>query len=272
MVMDWSEQCNYFYYLCGITVGSNRPLGFDVPLSHSEPDTCIIFRPGDKLQQSASEAPSLDDTWYRLSERIQAEGWIREDGRFALLYTTQADPDLYFFLVRQVIPFLAGLQKRLVLHASAVQVDEKAYAFVAGSGAGKSTLAKALSVPGVTPVADDLLPVAWGNKNSLALTVDTVSGTLQKIPLACIVFLSREDNLEKPSMERIGNKEYMLLLLRNSFAEMSIHRLWRFQFETYGKLIESVEAVSLIIPNNLDLLPETAKQVYLQLLSFRGQK
>jgi hypothetical protein len=51
------------------------------------------------------------------------------------------------------------LHNRLVLHASAVQVDDRALAFVGKSGMGKSTLATALSLEGYPLLSDDLLRV-----------------------------------------------------------------------------------------------------------------
>jgi hypothetical protein len=51
------------------------------------------------------------------------------------------------------------LHNRLVLHASAVQVDDHAVAFVGKSGMGKSTLATALCAEGYPLISDDLLRV-----------------------------------------------------------------------------------------------------------------
>ncbi|OXM74127.1 MULTISPECIES: hypothetical protein [Amycolatopsis] len=54
------------------------------------------------------------------------------------------------------------LNSHLVLHASAVRVDERALAFVGASGMGKSTLAAALCGLGCDLVADDVLRVDAG--------------------------------------------------------------------------------------------------------------
>lgn len=51
------------------------------------------------------------------------------------------------------------LRNQLVLHASAVQADDQAVAFVGRSGMGKSTLATALCAKGYPLVSDDLLRV-----------------------------------------------------------------------------------------------------------------
>ncbi|HZQ07905.1 MAG TPA: hypothetical protein VFD70_15075 [Anaerolineae bacterium] len=50
----------------------------------------------------------------------------------------------------------------LVLHASAVESQGRAIAFLGGSGWGKSTLAAALYTHGLELLADDLVPIAFG--------------------------------------------------------------------------------------------------------------
>lgn len=267
MATNWNEQCSYRYYLCGITVGCNHPLGTDIPLSESKPDTCIVFRKKSAVHEPLSADIASDDCWHPIPEQVQAEGWLREDGRIALLATSQTGPDHWFFQIRQIIPFLAGLQGQLVLHASAVQADGNVYAFVGESGAGKSTLAKALAVSGTIPVADDLLAVACDHRNPVAFTAGTDLCPPQQVPLCSIFFLSRANTLDQPTLEQIHAKQFLVLLFRHGFSEMSIHRLWTFQFELYGKLVREVTAFNLVMPDSLTLLPEAASQVYLQLRS-----
>jgi hypothetical protein len=55
----------------------------------------------------------------------------------------------------QALPLALSLQKKLVLHGSAVEIGEKAVAFVAESGRGKSTLAASFSSNGFRFLTDD---------------------------------------------------------------------------------------------------------------------
>jgi hypothetical protein len=62
--------------------------------------------------------------------------------------------------INQVLPLLRGRSGRLALHASAVAIEGRAIAFVAGSRRGKSTLATAFAAGGFPFLADDGLVVA----------------------------------------------------------------------------------------------------------------
>jgi hypothetical protein len=71
------------------------------------------------------------------------------------------DPELVAILLAgTVTAYLLSAEGGLVLHASAVDVDGKALAFVGFSGQGKTTVATLLSADGYPLVTDDLLPVS----------------------------------------------------------------------------------------------------------------
>jgi len=61
------------------------------------------------------------------------------------------------YLAAQVLPLVAALRGRAVIHASAVTVGERALAFVAASGAGKTSLAVRLTLGGAAFLTDDAL-------------------------------------------------------------------------------------------------------------------
>jgi hypothetical protein len=58
-------------------------------------------------------------------------------------------------LLDQVLPLVAGGPRRLALHASVIDVDGRAVAFLGASGRGKSTLAAALARRGYPVLSDD---------------------------------------------------------------------------------------------------------------------
>ncbi len=68
-------------------------------------------------------------------------------------------------LLDQVLPRLLGHLGRLVLHASAVEVDGRAIAFAGQTGRGKSTLAASLHQAGCPLLCDDALIVAAGEEH-----------------------------------------------------------------------------------------------------------
>lgn len=59
-----------------------------------------------------------------------------------------------------VISFILTLNRRCVLHGSAVAFDDRALGFVGASGGGKSTLAVQMCLEGGALVTDDVLPLA----------------------------------------------------------------------------------------------------------------
>lgn len=70
------------------------------------------------------------------------------------------DPEFVAILLAgSMAAYLLSAAGRLVLHASAVEVDQAALAFVGWSGQGKTTLATLLCAEGCRLVTDDLLPV-----------------------------------------------------------------------------------------------------------------
>ncbi len=70
------------------------------------------------------------------------------------------DPEVVAILLAgTVTAYLLSAEGSLVLHASAVEVDGKALAFVGQSGQGKTTVATLLATEGYPLVTDDLLPV-----------------------------------------------------------------------------------------------------------------
>ena len=82
---------------------------------------------------------------------------VRPDARQIHGYRTPATPDHTFnhLLLDQVLPLVAGGAHRLALHASVVEVDGRAVAFLGASRRGKSTLAAALARRGYSVLSDD---------------------------------------------------------------------------------------------------------------------
>ena len=64
------------------------------------------------------------------------------------------------FVISQVLPLAAAVQGLELLHASAVEIDGRAYAIVGSSGAGKTSLALRLLLRGAGWITDDVLALS----------------------------------------------------------------------------------------------------------------
>lgn len=71
--------------------------------------------------------------------------------------------------LNQVLPLALSRQGHLVLHASAVEIDDGCVAFLAESGRGKSTLAASFATSGSRFLTDDGLQIEWVNAQPLAV-------------------------------------------------------------------------------------------------------
>ncbi|WP_414544528.1 hypothetical protein [Nostoc sp. CCY0012] len=119
----------------------------------------------------------LDDTTakeFDLGNNFQ--GTVAEVGRF-LIYQGQEIvidplPGVDESLLRTILlgPILCVLLRQrglLVLHASAVRINNQAVAFMGGSGWGKSTLATAFHTKGYDVLTDDVMPIQVGTGQPL---------------------------------------------------------------------------------------------------------
>ncbi len=80
------------------------------------------------------------------------------------MFTVHRDPAISpefvaILIAGSVVSYLLSAGGRLVLHASAVEVDGEALAFVGHSGQGKTTVATLLCADGYALVTDDVLPL-----------------------------------------------------------------------------------------------------------------
>lgn len=86
--------------------------------------------------------------------RCRLDGEARE-----LTYSTAGGIDWMRYLLGHVLPFASTLRGNELFHASAVEHDGGAYAFVGESGAGKSTVALGSCLRGAGFLSDDVVAV-----------------------------------------------------------------------------------------------------------------
>jgi len=134
----------------------------DAPIKKSLADAQYFERPGCRLKVSA-EAILIE--WEKLGKVliqggskviVQPEPYVVEE-------------DLQPFLTGPVLSVLFHQRGFLVLHASAVVINDAAVVFLGAKGYGKSTLAAHLQVRGHQLISDDIVPVNFIDNRALTV-------------------------------------------------------------------------------------------------------
>lgn len=101
----------------------------------------------------------------------------------------RCEPELYALLVAgNLLATVLTLRGETVLHASAVERDGRAVAFVAHSGMGKSTLAALACARGGRFVTDDLLRVGYGDDGRAHCWPGGLENRLRRMPAEILGF------------------------------------------------------------------------------------
>lgn len=167
--------------LHGLAVATSFPLHQERPAPPGTvPD--VTVREGSPIERTM-ETPSgrvlldfgeLPDRWYTAVERPDGSVLLRVytvcdfeisagASDVVLRMVTGADPGMGAILTSgTLIALLLQLRGGLVLHASAVELDDMVIAFLGHSGMGKSTMAALMCTAGARVVTDDVLPVTPG--------------------------------------------------------------------------------------------------------------
>jgi hypothetical protein len=207
--------------------------------------------------------------------------------------------------LNQVLPLAMSRQRKLVLHAGAVEVESAAVAFVGVSGRGKSTLAASFATSGYRFLTDDGLQLAKnGNGYSIqpshpsmrlwddslqALIPDNIRATppvdyTRKArllandavefcdaarPLHCMYFLG-EGNINTISIEPISGRESMIELVRHSFLlDIEEREMLIHQFAELSALATIPMFFRLDYPRCFEMLPEVRDAVIRHAKSLR---
>jgi hypothetical protein len=155
----------HFYHIAGLSVGSEIMLpGLHAAAAGGDTsDVTIRRRP---VPAAIENATALGPTWQIAGEQFLL--CIPGVARFLLTagneIAFEAEPgadagDIPIFILGTAFGILMHQREQIVLHASAVRVNDKAILFCGPSGAGKSTLAAALSRCGYRLITDDFCAV-----------------------------------------------------------------------------------------------------------------
>lgn len=155
----------HFYCIAGLTVGSEIVLpGLNAAApDHGTPDVTIRGR---AVPAALANATASGPTWQIAGQQFL----LRIPGVARFLLTAgneiafEAEPgadagDISTFILGTAFGILMHQREQIVLHASAVRVNDRAVLFCGPSGAGKSTLAAALSRRGYRLITDDFCAV-----------------------------------------------------------------------------------------------------------------
>jgi hypothetical protein len=169
------------------------------------------------------------------------------------------DGDAAPFLIGSAFGVLHHQRRRMVLHASAVAVGDKAVLFCGPSGAGKSTLAAALNQKGYACISDDVCcidfssgaPIALPDGRMLKLWSDAVdhlemsdrqgaairshlakyfvepeSTALDRdVAVAAVYFLWEANTPAETGIERLSNADAAVMLRRNAYRPRLLGRI-----------------------------------------------
>ena len=159
---------------------------------------------------------------------------------------------------------------RFALHASAIERDGQAIAFLGDSGAGKSTVAAAFgqlsnrSSGGWRRVADDILPVVWacGHPHAaprfpqfkMALDQQYPPSDPALLRLAGLYLLTAPARADPPQAvaEPLPRKEALLALVRHTVASKL------FDAQHQGSLFQNLAQATTNLPIQLLVYPHTA--------------
>ncbi len=182
----------------------------------------------------------------------------------------------------------------LVLHGSAITVNDRVVAFLAHSGCGKSTMAGALVKLGYRSFSDDLVPVSLSSSCALvvpgypflklgqdsgatlgyrldrskAIALDDnrcqvpveAADAHVPLPLKRIYILAEGD---RPEIEALNPQDAAVELIRYSYTCFCLERsgMSGFHLRSCAALVDQVPIRRLLRPRRLDLLQEVAKMV-----------
>ena len=199
--------------------------------------------------------------------------------------------------LNQVLPLALSRQFKLVLHASAVEIDNFAVAFLGVSGQGKSTLAASFSTGGCRFLTDDGLQLEKGedgyliqpshpsirlwDDSRLALMPDTaqtappvdftpksrfladdeVAYCDEARPLRCMYFLGTGDT-DAVSIEPVSGRDAMVEMVRHSFLlDIEAREMLMHHFGQLTELARIPMFFRLDYPREYEMLPQVRDAV-----------
>lgn len=144
------------------------------------------------------------DSYHWLRFPGLADFWIFEDAKQISCVPLPEIPveTIRHLLLDQVLPRCLAHQGKIMLHASAVQLDMGVILFIGDSGTGKSTLAGNFHQAGQSAISDDCI---WVNENQTPLMAIPIYGGLRLWEDSLKVLFDSEQNFH--SMAHYSSKK-----------------------------------------------------------------
>jgi len=228
---------------------------------------------------------------------------ISQDARDIVCYPLPQIPTetIRHLLLDQVLPRCLAHQGKLMLHASAVWLDQGVLLFIGGSGAGKSTLAGNFHQAGQPALADDCVwlkenyaqPKAvpsYGGlrlwKDSLKFLLDTKqhtfsmahystkkrvffkdhnkTGNEEGFPIIAIIVIPPvgEEPISDVTLELLSQREAYMEMVKQTFL-LDVNDLDKitYHFQSLGRMMPFLRSYRLSMPRNYNLLPIVRKSI-----------
>lgn len=195
------------YRIAGLAISSDLALPglYGEDADAREPDVAIeaaAIPP--TLELAAAAGPTWAIRGDRFLLRIPGIARFLLSGGKTIAYEAEpaaAADDIAAFLLGTAFGVLLHQRGLVVLHASAVEVGERAVLFLGASGAGKSTLAAALELRGHRLVADDFCVISLGADGQPLVSAD---GRLPKLWSQSITHLDLAERQGRPVRGRLA--------------------------------------------------------------------
>lgn len=240
-----------------------------------------------------------DGTSYLLRFVDLADFHVSREGRAVRCWPAPglSEESVRFLFVNQVLPLALSRQGTLVFHASAVEIDQRAVAFMGASGRGKSTLAASFATNGFRFLTDDGLVVTtthghWHvapNHPSIRLWEDSEQALLgahaptappvqftskprflagseivfcdQPRVLHRVYFLG-EDTTQRTVFERLKPGDALIELLRHSFLlDIEERQMLAAHFDELSSMVSQPIYFRLDYPRDFEHLPEVRQAI-----------
>jgi hypothetical protein len=228
---------------------------------------------------------------------------ISEDGRAIGVWPAPetSTETLRHLVLDQVLPRVLAQQGRLVLHAGAVRVGQKAIAFIGDTGRGKSTLTASFQAAGSPLLSDDGLVLTQENGaalaqptySSLRLWPEAIAGLFARapdlapmahysrkqrviltdvadhapMPLAAVYVLFPEAQEDSASilLTRMSPSEACMAIISNSFQlDVTDRRRAMGLLTVASGIAQELPVFSLAFPRRFACLPDVRKVVLRQ--------
>ncbi len=287
-----------YYRVYGLNIASE--INFPDEKSKLDPGKPDVIIKLGKFDFSSSKEIVKDDLFWINKDKNDYFLYWKEVGTFKvsereIIVSPEKDVDEYTLNSYIIGPVLAAFLHQkglLVLHASAVKIDDGAVAFLGYSGIGKSSVAMALNKKGYPLVTDDILVIQMDNEMPLVLpglsqtklSSEMINFTWNRkitpkitvgpedrfycavsnfskdpLPLKKIYILDESENSHNTSSSL---QEMLMGLIHNSYCFIMFqNKAKSLNLRQCSKLMENTAVNLLKVNKSIEELPELVKKI-----------